>query len=168
VSIIARGMMGGYTRFLPAEDRYFWTKSQFEDMIAAALGGHVAEVLIFGEMSTGPQNDIERATNLARKMVCEYGMSEKLGPLALGHKEELVFLGREIGEQKNYSEKTAEAIDEELRGLIDEAYAKAVSIITENRSTLDRLSKALIHFETLDGDNLARVFRAEPPIQGTP
>ncbi len=103
VSIIARGMMGGYTRFLPAEDRYFWTKSQFEDMIAAALGGHVAEVLIFGEMSTGPQNDIERATNLARKMVCEYGMSEKLGPLALGHKEELVFLGREIGEQKNYS-----------------------------------------------------------------
>ena len=113
VSIIARGMMGGYTRFLPAEDRYFWTKSQFEDMIAAALGGHVAEVLIFGEMSTGPQNDIERATNLARKMVCEFGMSERLGPLALGHKEEMIFLGREIGEQKNYSEKVAESIDEE-------------------------------------------------------
>src|SRR5687767_2093016 len=125
ISIIARGMMGGYTRFLPAEDRYFWTRSQFEDMIAAALGGHVAEVLIFGEMSTGPQNDIERATNLARKMVCEYGMSEKLGPLALGHKEELVFLGREIGEQKNYSEKVAESIDEEIRRLIEQGYQRA-------------------------------------------
>src|SRR5919202_336906 len=144
VSIIARGMMGGYTRFLPAEDRYFWTKSQFEDMIAAALGGHVAEVLIFGEMSTGPQNDIERATNLARKMVCEFGMSERLGPLALGHKEELVFLGREIGEQKNYSEKVAESIDEEVRRLIDEGYQRAEAILKEHMDKLHKIAEYLI------------------------
>jgi cell division protease FtsH len=98
ISIIARGMMGGYTRYLPKEDRYLWTKSQFEARLAATLGGHAAEKVIFGEMSTGAENDIEVATNIARKMVCEYGMSERLGPVALGHKEELIFLGREIGE----------------------------------------------------------------------
>jgi cell division protease FtsH len=171
VSIIARGMMGGYTRFLPAEDRYFWTKSQFEDMIAAALGGHVAEVLIFGEMSTGPQNDIERATNLARKMVCEYGMSEKLGPLALGHKEELVFLGREIGEQKNYSEKVAEAIDEEIRRLIEQGYATAEAILREHTDKLHAIAQELIQNESLEGEALERYFQGlppEPPTTATP
>jgi cell division protease FtsH len=163
VSIIARGMMGGYTRFLPAEDRYFWTKSQFEDMIAAALGGHVAEVLIFGEMSTGPQNDIERATNLARKMVCEYGMSEKLGPLALGHKEELVFLGREIGEQKNYSEKVAESIDEEIRRLIEQGYQRAEAILNEHLDKLHAIAETLIQHETVEGDQLERIFQGLPP-----
>src|SRR3954454_7937009 len=111
VTIIARGMMGGYTRPLPPEDRYYMTRSQFKASIASALGGHAAEQVVFGEISTGAENDIEKATNIARKMVKEYGMSERLGTVALGHKEELVFLGREIGEQKNYSEKTAEAID---------------------------------------------------------
>jgi cell division protease FtsH len=171
VSIIARGMMGGYTRFLPAEDRYFWTKSQFEDMIAAALGGHVAEVLIFGEMSTGPQNDIERATNLARKMVCEYGMSEKLGPLALGHKEELVFLGREIGEQKNYSEKVAEAIDEEIRRLIEQGYATAEAILREHSDKLHAIAQELIQNESVEGEALERFFQGlppEPPTTATP
>jgi cell division protease FtsH len=163
VSIIARGMMGGYTRFLPSEDRYFWTKSQFEDMIAAALGGHVAEVLIFGEMSTGPQNDIERATNLARKMVCEYGMSEKLGPLALGHKEELIFLGREIGEQKNYSEKVAEAIDEEVRRIIDKGYKTAESILRQHIDKLHRIAQELIQHETIEGEALERIFADLPP-----
>jgi cell division protease FtsH len=171
VSIIARGMMGGYTRFLPAEDRYFWTKSQFEDMIAAALGGHVAEVLIFGEMSTGPQNDIERATNLARKMVCEYGMSEKLGPLALGHKEELVFLGREIGEQKNYSEKVAESIDEEIRRLIEQGYATAEAILREHSDKLHAIAQELIQNESVEGEALERFFQGlppEPPTAATP
>ena len=163
VSIIARGMMGGYTRFLPAEDRYFWTKSQFEDMIAAALGGHVAEVLIFGEMSTGPQNDIERATNLARKMVCEYGMSEKLGPLALGHKEEMVFLGRELGEQKNYSEKVAESIDEEIRRLIEQGYQRAEAILNEHLDKLHAIAETLIQHETVEGDQLERIFQGLPP-----
>src|SRR5579883_1061782 len=167
VSIIARGMMGGYTRFLPAEDRYFWTKSQFEDMIAAALGGHVAEVLIFGEMSTGPQNDIERATNLARKMVCEYGMSERLGPLALGHKEELVFLGREIGEQKNYSEKVAESIDEEVRRIIDQGYQRAESILKEHLEKLHKIAEYLIQNETVEGETLERIFLGLPPEEPT-
>ncbi|HZU07784.1 MAG TPA: ATP-dependent zinc metalloprotease FtsH [Chloroflexota bacterium] len=167
VSIIARGMMGGYTRFLPSEDRYFWTKSQFEDMIAAALGGHVAEVLIFGEMSTGPQNDIERATNLARKMVCEYGMSEKLGPLALGHKEELIFLGREIGEQKNYSEKVAEAIDEEVRRIIDKGYKTAEAILRQHIDKLHRIAQELIQHETIEGEALERIFADLPPAPPT-
>ena len=169
VTIIARGMMGGYTRPLPPEDRYYMTKSQFKASIASALGGHAAEQVVFGEISTGAENDIEKATNIARKMVKEYGMSERLGTVALGHKEELVFLGREIGEQKNYSEKTAEAIDEEIRRLIDEGYQKAVEIITDHRDVLDHMAAALIQVETLDGDNLERVFRGEPPIApGTP
>ncbi|MBV9133267.1 MAG: cell division protein FtsH, partial [Chloroflexi bacterium] len=166
ITIIARGMMGGYTRPLPPEDRYYMTKSQFKASIASALGGHAAEQVVFGEISTGAENDIEKATNIARKMVKEYGMSERLGTVALGHKEELVFLGREIGEQKNYSEKTAEAIDEEIRRLIDEGYAQAVQIITDHRDVLDHIAAALIQVETLDGDNLERVFRGEPPITG--
>ena len=166
VTIIARGMMGGYTRPLPPEDRYYMTKSQFKASIASALGGHAAEHVVFGEISTGAENDIEKATNIARKMVKEYGMSERLGTVALGHKEELVFLGREIGEQKNYSEKTAEAIDEEIRRLIDEGYQKAVDIIHEHRDVLDRIAAALIQVETLDGENLERVFRGEPPLTG--
>ncbi|HEV7665405.1 MAG TPA: ATP-dependent zinc metalloprotease FtsH [Chloroflexota bacterium] len=166
ITIISRGMMGGYTRSLPPEDRYYMTRGQFKAMLASALGGHAAEQVVFGEISTGAENDIEKATNIARKMVKEYGMSERLGTVALGHKEELVFLGREIGEQKNYSEKTAEAIDEEIRRLIDEGYAQAVQIITDHRDVLDRLARSLIQFETLDGDNLERVFRGEPPLEG--
>ncbi|MCC7371731.1 MAG: ATP-dependent zinc metalloprotease FtsH [Chloroflexi bacterium] len=158
ISIIARGMMGGYTRYLPVEDRYLWTKSQFEDRLAATLGGHAAEKLVFGEMSTGAENDIEVATNIARKMVKEYGMSDRLGPVALGHKEELVFLGREIGEQKNYSEKVAEAIDEEIRRLIDQAYLEAQRILHEKREVLDRLANVLVQEETIEGDRLERVF----------
>jgi cell division protease FtsH len=168
ITIISRGMMGGYTRSLPPEDRYYMTKSQFKASIASALGGHAAEHVVFGEISTGAENDIEKATNIARKMVKEYGMSERLGTVALGHKEELVFLGREIGEQKNYSEKTAEAIDEEIRVLIDEGYQRAVTLLQDHRDVLDRIAKALIQFETLDGDNLERVFRGEPPVEGGP
>src|SRR5215208_3802865 len=163
ISIIARGMMGGYTRYLPTEDRYLWTKSQFEDRLAATLGGHAAEKLVFGEMSTGAENDIEVATNIARKMVKEYGMSERLGPVALGHKEELVFLGREIGEQKNYSEKVAEAIDEEIRRLIDEAYATAVRILQDKRNILDNLADELVRLETIEGEALEAVFSGQLP-----
>jgi cell division protease FtsH len=166
ISIIARGMMGGYTRYLPTEDRYLWTKSQFEDRLAATLGGHAAEKLVFGEMSTGAENDIEVATNIARKMVKEYGMSDRLGPVALGHKEELVFLGREIGEQKNYSEKVAEAIDEEIRRLIDQGYLEAIRILTEKREVLDRLAAVLVAEETIEGERLERVFVGDDP--GTP
>jgi len=158
VSIIARGMMGGYTRVLPAEDRYLWSKSQFEDFLVFALGGHVAEEIVFGEMTTGSENDIERATQMARRMVTEYGMSKRIGPVAMGHKEELVFLGREIGEQKNYSEKSAEAIDEEILGLIQTAYNRALEILTSHRDALDRMSQALLRDETVEGDALERCF----------
>ncbi len=161
ISIIARGRMGGYTRYLPTEDRYLWTRSQFEDRLAATLGGHAAEKLVFGEMSTGAENDIEVATNIARKMVKEYGMSERLGPVALGHKEELVFLGREIGEQKNYSEKVAEAIDEEIRTLIDDAYKTAIRVLTEKREVLDRLADYLVREETVEGETLERIFTGD-------
>ncbi|MCC6177807.1 MAG: ATP-dependent zinc metalloprotease FtsH [Chloroflexi bacterium] len=167
ISIIARGMMGGYTRYLPVEDRYLWTKSQFEDRLAATLGGHAAEKLVFGEMSTGAENDIEVATNIARKMVKEYGMSDRLGPVALGHKEELVFLGREIGEQKNYSEKVAEAIDEEIRRLIDQAYMEALRILQERRAVLDRLADVLVREETIEGERLERVFVGDDDL-GSP
>jgi cell division protease FtsH len=155
--------MGGYTRFLPAEDRYVRTKSQCEDLIAAALGGHVAEVLVFGETSTGPQSDIERATSLARRMVCEYGMSERLGPRALGHKDEMVFLGRAIGEQKNYSEKVAQAIDDEVRRLVQAGQQRAETILRERFEVLQRVAETLTEHETLTGEALERVFQGLPP-----
>ena len=163
VSIVARGRMGGYTRFLPAEDRYFGTKSQLADMIAAALGGHVAEVLIFGEMSTGPQNDIERATSLARQMVCEFGMSERVGPRALGHKQEMIFLGRALGEQKNYSEKVAQTIDEEVRRLVREGQQQAEAILRERLDTLHQMAQSLIQHETLESEALEILFQGLPP-----
>jgi cell division protease FtsH len=164
VSIIARGMMGGYTRLLPVEDRYLWSKSQFEDTLVFALGGHVAEEIVFGEMTTGSENDIERATKMARRMVTEFGMSKRIGPVAMGHKEEMIFLGRDIGEQKNYSEKSAEAIDDEVRGLIVTAYNRAREILLAQRSILDRMSKALIREETIEGDVLEACFVVESEL----
>ena len=110
ISIVARGMMGGYTRSLPEEDRYLWTRTQFKDMLATALGGLVAEKLVYGEMTTGPGNDIERATRISRQMITQYGMSDKLGPRTFGRKEELVFLGGEISEQRT----TASALPRRL------------------------------------------------------
>jgi len=158
-------MMGGYTRLLPTEDRYLYSKSMFEDMLVFALGGRVAEEIVYGEITTGAENDIERATGVARRMITEYGMSRRLGLVALGHKEELIFLGREIAEQKNYSEKVAEAIDEEIRGFIDTAEERAREILTNHRETLDKLAKALIKYETMEGAELDRIFTDEPEPQ---
>jgi cell division protease FtsH len=160
VTIVSRGMTGGFTRFLPEEDRHLGTRTQFQDRLAATLGGHVAEELALGEMTTGPQNDIEQATKIARQMVMQWGMSERLGPRTFGRKEELVFLGREIAEQRNYSEKVAEEIDEEVRRIIDHAYQAAKKILSENRSKLDQLARRLIEVETLEGEELERVFNA--------
>lgn len=161
ISIIAHGLMGGYTRFLPEEDRHLWTRSEFQDRLAASLGGHCAEKLVFGEMSTGAQNDLEVATNLSRKMICEYGMSDSLGPRTFGRKDELVFLGRDIAEQKNYSEKVAEAIDEEIRRFIGTAHDRAMELLTEHRNILDLLASELMRWETLEGAQLERVFQGE-------
>ncbi len=151
ITIVARGLAGGYTRLLPKEDRYLYTKSQFEETLAWSLGGHAAEQLIFGEVTTGASNDIERATSLARQMVTQYGMSEKLGPLALGKKEEMVFLGREIGEQRNYSEAVAQEIDSEVRSLINHAYSVAREILIRHKDKLVTVSEKLISIETIEG-----------------
>ncbi|MFC2072762.1 ATP-dependent zinc metalloprotease FtsH, partial [Chloroflexota bacterium] len=153
ISIVARGMALGYTKTL-AEDRYLLTRSQFKDMIATLLGGHTAEKLIFDEMTTGSQDDIERATKFARKMVTDYGMSNKLGPRTFGHKEELVFLGREISEQRDYSDKVAEQIDEEVHNIIQEAYEAARKILIENKPKLVQLAQRLIAEETVEGEEL--------------
>ncbi len=150
VTIIARGMAGGFTQLLPSEDRYFYSRSYFEDTLAFSLGGQAAEMLIFGEMTTGAETDIERSTKLARKMVTEYGMSDKLGPLAYGHKEEMVFLGRDLGEQRNYSEVVAVEIDSEVRRLITTAFARAKEILERHREKLVLVSERLVQEETLD------------------
>jgi cell division protease FtsH len=162
ISIIARGMMGGYTRILPGEDRYMWTKSQFKDNMAFALGGHVAEEIVFNEITTGPSNDIERITDMARRMITQYGMSKKLGPLAFGHKEELVFLGREISEQRNYSDEIAYEIDKEVRALVDEAYQRAKEILSNYKDKLIEISELLIERETLEGEEFESLFEGIP------
>ncbi len=160
ISIIARGMAGGFTRYLPDEDRHLMTRSQFQDMLAAMLGGHVAEEMVFGEMTTGPQNDIEQATRIARQMVTQWGMSERLGPRSFGRKEELIFLGREISEQRNYSEKVAEEIDDEVRRIIDNAYHTAKQVLTEHRDKLDEVVAHVKEQETIEGEELTRLLEA--------
>jgi cell division protease FtsH len=167
VSIVARGMLGGWTRLLPSEDRHLWTKSQFEDRLAVSLGGRVAEEITFGEMTTGAQNDLEQATKLARKMVTEYGMSEKLGPRTFGQRQELVFLGREISEQKDYSDKIAQEIDEEVHNIIQRAYDTAKKVLTKNKGKLKLLAEELIAHETLDEPELDKIFEGLAP-QPTP
>jgi cell division protease FtsH len=158
VSIVARGQAGGFTMLLPTEDRYLWSKPQFEDMLAYALGGHVAELIIFGEVTTGASNDIERVTKIARSMVTEYGMSGRIGPMALGHKDELVFLGRDFGEQRNYSEQTAREIDEEIRRIIQEAFDKAYHVLQQSKTRLIMISERLIKEETLEGPLFESLF----------
>jgi cell division protease FtsH len=158
--------MGGYTRLLPVEDRYLWSKSQFEDFLAFALGGHLAERIIFGEVTTGASNDIERVTAMARKMVTEFGMSDRMGPVALGKKEEMVFLGREIGEERNYSELTAREIDEEVRVIVRRAYATAERVLTEHKERLIMISEKLIQQETLEGPEFEALFIMPLPTEG--
>jgi cell division protease FtsH len=158
VSIVARGQAGGFTMLLPTEDRYLWSKPQFEDMLAYALGGHVAELIIFGEVTTGASNDIERVTKIARSMVMEYGMSRRIGPVALGRKEELVFLGRDFNEQRNYSEQTAREVDEEIRNIIQEAFDKAYNVLQQNKARLIMISERLIREETLEGPIFEALF----------
>jgi cell division protease FtsH len=163
VSIVARGMMGGYTRLLPTEDRYLWTRSQFYDVLATTLAGRAAESLIFSELTTGAENDLENATKLARRMVTVYGMSEKLGPRTYGKREELVFLGKELHEERDYSEMTAQEIDAEVRNLIGQAYNTATEVLTQNKAKLAQIAKELIAKETLEGEELNALFDAPVP-----
>ena len=163
VTIVARGQTGGHTRYLPAEDRRLWTKSQFEAMLAAALGGRVAEEVVFNETTTGATNDLEQATNIAKTMVTRYGMSEKLGPRTFGKREELVFLGKEITEQRDYSDSVAETIDDEVHSIIDAAYKTAIRLITAHKNKLTQLSKYLIDNETIEDEELNKLFDSPAP-----
>jgi cell division protease FtsH len=158
VTIVSRGMALGYTMSLPQEDRYLHSKTEFEDKIAGMLAGNVAEQLVFGDTTTGSSNDIEKATNLARAMVTQYGMSEKLGPLTFGRKEEMIFLGREISEQRNYSDEVAAKIDAEVREIIDRAYDRAKEALTAQREVLDRLAALLVEKETIEHDEFESLF----------
>ena len=162
VTIVSRGMAGGYTRFLPDEETHYRTPSMFKDQLVSALGGHAAEELIYGEASTGPSNDIEQVTRIARSMVTRWGMSDRLGPRTFGKTEEMVFLGREIAETRNYSEKIAEEIDDEVRRLIEEAQERARSLLREKRPVLEKLVAVLMEVETLEGETLHRLLRSDP------
>ena len=154
ISIIPRGQALGYTLTLPLEDKYLVTKSELVDELAMLLGGRVAEEMIFSELTTGDQNDIEKATKLARKMVCEFGMSEKLGPLTLGQKQGEVFLGRDFTTHQDYSDRIAYEIDQEIRRLVEEAYERAGGILRNSREKLDTIARALIERETLEKEEL--------------
>jgi len=163
VTIVSRGMALGYTMALPSEDRYLQSKSEFEDKLAGLLGGNVSERLVFGDTTTGSSNDIEKATQLARRMVTEFGMSDRLGPLSFGKRDELVFLGREIGEQRNYSDEIARQIDEEVRALIDRAYERATEVLEAHRPRLEALAQKLIAEETVDSTGFESLFADLPP-----
>ncbi|AEF93018.1 ATP-dependent metalloprotease FtsH [Desulfotomaculum nigrificans CO-1-SRB] len=159
VSIIPRGRAGGYTLLLPKEDRYYMTKSMLLDQVVMLLGGRVAEDVALKEISTGAQNDLERATGIVRKMIMEYGMSDELGPLTLGHKTDTPFLGRDIARDRNYSDEVAYAIDREVRKMIDQAYSKAKALLTEYRATLDKIAEVLMEKETIEADEFAQLMR---------
>ena len=152
ISIISRGRAGGYTLKIPDADRRYESKTQFEADLAVALGGFVAEEMIFGQVTTGPSSDLKSASEIARKIVTAYGMSEKLGPVTFGGSDEMVFLGKEIHDNKNYSEQTSQVIDSEVKRLIDEAMALAKKVLTENRDKLDLIANTLLEREVLEKD----------------
>ena len=165
VSIVSRGMAGGYTMVLPLEDKHVTTRSELKDYLAYALGGRAAEELAFNEVSTGDQNDLERATKLARKMITEYGMSENLGPLTFGHgHEDKVFLGRDISRERNYSEEVAALIDKEVRALVEGAYERAKGILKREWDKLEKIVEALLERETLNRDEFEALFQDENTV----
>lgn len=170
VTIIPRGRALGVTTYLPVDEKHTYSKTYLEATIAYALGGRAAEKIIFNQLTTGAGNDIEKATGLARKMVCEWGMSEEIGPLALGKKEEELFLGREVTKHDTYSEKTAQQIDNEIRAIVLRGMERAETILTENIDLLHRLSKELLEREILDSSEINKIMHGEelPPVIKNP
>ena len=160
ISIIPRGMAGGYTMYRPSEDRQFMSKSEMEEQIISLLGGRVAESLVLGDISTGASNDIERASKIARSMVTKYGMSERLGAITFGSGQEEVFLGRDFTQQKNFSEETSGLIDEEVKRIIDTAYQRTVDILNENMEKLHRVANVLLEKEKIDGEEFEQIMNA--------
>jgi cell division protease FtsH len=159
VTILSRGRTGGYTMKVPTEDKNLHSKSSFLDEIASALGGYAAEKLVFKELTTGASNDLEKATKMARRLVTQYGMSDAIGPVVLGERHENVFLGRDIGEQKNYSESVAQQIDIEVRRILVEAEARATEIMKKHRNYLDTIADRLIKDETLEQEAFTEIVR---------
>ncbi|MBK8575352.1 MAG: ATP-dependent zinc metalloprotease FtsH [Elusimicrobia bacterium] len=163
VSIIPRGPALGYTLQLPTEDRYLTTKSEILNRLCVLLGGRMAEQLIFNEVTTGAQDDLSKATQIAHKVVCEYGMSERLGPITYRKKSEELFLGRELGEGQNYSDQTAQMIDEEVKRLIADAQARVKTLLTDHRAILETLAKTLVEKEVLNGEEINAIVDDRPP-----
>jgi cell division protease FtsH len=163
VSIISRGMALGWTLSLPEEDKYLISRDELMDQIAGLMGGRVAEEIVFGDITSGAENDIQKATQLARRMVTQWGMSDKLGNVTMGHREELVFLGRDLGEQRNYSEEVAAVIDEEIRSIVNHGYQTAKTILTKQRNKMDVVVEQLKIVETIDGKELDEIIAREEP-----
>jgi cell division protease FtsH len=169
VTIIPRGPALGLTQMLPKEDRLNWNRRSVLDRIAMSMGGRIAEELEFNEITSGAKSDIEHATKFARSMVCEWGMSEKLGPLAFGEEEGEVFLGREFAQRsRNFSEATAIEIDAEVRKIVTEQYSRAKALLIENKAALDRIAAALLEWETLDGEEVEVLLRNKPLNKSKP
>ncbi|MDD2573097.1 MAG: ATP-dependent zinc metalloprotease FtsH [Bacillota bacterium] len=158
ISIIPRGRAGGYTMILPQEDKYYMSKSEMEEHLIHLLGGRVAEKLVINDISTGAQNDLEKASRMARKMVTEYGMSENLGPMTFGSGQDEVFIGRDMARSKNYSEEVAAKIDKEVKGMIDKAYEKAQEMLENNINKLHAVAVALLEREKLTGEEFVEIF----------
>ena len=163
ISIIPRGRAGGYTLLLPKEDRHYATKSQMLDEIVMLLGGRVAEALVLKDVSTGAQNDLERATSNVREMITRYGMSEELGAITFGKRQDTIFLGRDISQERNYSEAIAYAIDKEARAMIDAAYQRADNILAKNLPSLNAVAEALMQYETLEAEDFYQIMRKYCP-----
>ena len=163
ISIVSRGSALGWTLSLPGDDQHLVDDEALRDQLAGIMGGRAAEALVFGRVTSGAENDIQRATRLARRMVTQWGMSERVGAVAMGENEELVFLGRDLGERRNYSERMASLIDDEVRRIVEEAMATARRVLTERREALGRLAERLIAEETIDGDELGRMLAAGFP-----
>ena len=159
ISIIPRGMAGGYTMYRPTEDKSFMSKTEMEENIVSLLGGRVAEALILNDISTGASNDIERASQIARNMVTKYGMSEKVGTVMFGGGEGEVFLGRDFAQTKDYSEETAALIDEEVKRIVQTAYEKAVKILTEHVDKLHAVAGVLMEKEKIEGEEFDNIFK---------
>jgi cell division protease FtsH len=161
VTIIPRGRALGLTAYLPQDERHSFSRDYWLQILTHLMGGRSAEQIVLNQLTTGASDDIRRATNIARRMVCEWGMSERLGPLTFGSKEEYIFLGKEISQQRDYSEKTAIAIDEEVRSLVEGAYNRARQLLTDNVDKLHILALALLEREVLDGEEVEKVLRGE-------
>ena len=167
ISIVSRGMAAGYTKSMPEEDRMFYSRPQLMDRIAMALGGRAAEEVTFKQVTTGASNDLEQVTQLARAMVTRYGMSDSLLPRTFGKREDMVFLGREISEQRDYSEKVAQEIDDAVQNIIAESYSLAKRLLTDNYGKLVQIARYLMTHETVEGDELNELFNSEaPPLSG--